>query len=53
VMLRFEPAEDATWLLFYVVSVLEVFVSWRHLCVVAKEDDRLQPNNAVRRCNVV
>jgi hypothetical protein len=27
VMLRFEPAEDATWLLFYVVSVLEVFVS--------------------------
>jgi len=27
VMLRFEGAEDATWLLFYVVFVLQVFVS--------------------------
>jgi len=53
VMLRFERAKDATWLLFYIVSVLLVFVSWRHLCVVTKEDGRLQPNNAVRRCNVV
>jgi hypothetical protein len=52
VMLKFEGAEDATWLLFYIVSVLQVFVCWRHLCVVTKEDVRLQPNNAARRCNV-